>query len=231
MQRLTTILLTLVLAAGLAATRPASALAEGGDNAAVAVNTKDGSSLFKFAFAIRRVGGDVVDQTNAAVAYASCDTCQTVAIAIEIVLVTGYPSTVTPTNLALAVNYQCTLCVTVADAYQFVISTGGPVHFTAEGNREIARIRHEIRELGKQNLSVAELQARLDDLIGQLKQVLATQLVPAGQSGEEHGDESDTTESTTTTAPTTNAPTTSESTTTNESTTITTTEPTTTTTG
>src|SRR4051794_19486896 len=77
---------------------PASAYASGGagDNSAVAVNTKDGSSVFKFAFSVAKVVGDTVSNTNAAVAYASCDACRTTAIAIQIVIVEGDPSTYTP---------------------------------------------------------------------------------------------------------------------------------------
>ena len=47
--------------------------ASGGDNTAVAVNTRDGSSVYRFSFKILRVSGDVVDNGNAAVAAASTD--------------------------------------------------------------------------------------------------------------------------------------------------------------
>jgi len=53
------------------------------DNAAIAVNTEDDSSVFEFAFDIRRVMNGIVDQTNVAVAYSSCENCKTVAIAIR----------------------------------------------------------------------------------------------------------------------------------------------------
>src|SRR3954468_13406266 len=93
-------LFALAIPVGLA---PAAALAQ--DNSAVAINTKDDSSLFKLAFSIKEVGGEVVDQTNAAVAYASCKECQTVAIAIQVLIVTTEsPDVLTPTNLAVAVN-------------------------------------------------------------------------------------------------------------------------------
>jgi putative peptide zinc metalloprotease protein len=124
MRRLSLFLVSLLLAAALAGVSPAAAWAEesddGGsaDNAAVAINTKDGKSIFDFAFSIRRVAGDVVDETNAAVAYNECEECRAVAVAIQIVLVVGHPSVVTPTNLAVAVNYQCTLCESLAMAYQ-----------------------------------------------------------------------------------------------------------------
>jgi putative peptide zinc metalloprotease protein len=182
MKRLTTILAALALALGLAVGAPASAHA---DNAAIAVNTKDGSSVFKFAFAIRHVMSDVVDETNAAVSYASCTDCTTTAIAIEIVLVNGSPSTFTPTNMAMAINYQCNLCNTFAAAYQFVIQGTGPMHFTHDALKTMAEIRKQIRELQDQNLSPFELQAALDPLIAQLKDVLANGLVSGPPPGEE----------------------------------------------
>ena len=93
-KRLLLVLVGLIALAALAAAPPASAQ----DNSAVAVNTKDGTNLFKFAFDIRRVMGDVVENQNAAVAYANCEDCQTVAVAIQIVLVFSDPSVVTPEN-------------------------------------------------------------------------------------------------------------------------------------
>jgi putative peptide zinc metalloprotease protein len=136
MRRLTTLLLAAFVAVGLAAAKPGTAHAgdrcgdldvNPGANCAVAVNTTDGASIFKLAFAIRHVAGDVVDQQNVAVAYSSCTDCRTVAIAIEIVLVDGSPSTVTPENVAVSLNENCSLCTSFAAAYQFVVGTGEPM--------------------------------------------------------------------------------------------------------
>jgi putative peptide zinc metalloprotease protein len=195
----------LAAAVGLAAVRPDAALAEGGDTAAVAVNTKDGSSIFKLAFAIKRVAGDVVDTSNAAVAFASCSNCQTVAISIQVVLITGDPSVVTPQNLAIAINQNCTACQTLASAFQFVLTTDGEVHFTPEGNKAIAEIRHELRELRKSGLTIVQIQARVEELMTRLVQVVNNELVAAGKSGESPGSKTDTTP--TETAPTETTPT------------------------
>jgi putative peptide zinc metalloprotease protein len=186
MRRLTTILAALALALGVAAGTPASAQA---DNTAIAINTKDGSSVFKFAFAIRQVMGDVVDETNSAVAYASCTDCSTTAIAIEIVLVGGSPSTFTPTNQAIAINYLCNLCNTFAAAYQFVIQGAGPMHFTHDALTTMARIRKQIRELQDQDLSPFELRAALDPLIDQLKSVLVTGLMSGPPAADQNDDQ------------------------------------------
>jgi putative peptide zinc metalloprotease protein len=182
--RLTTILAALAVALGLAIGAPAAAQA---DNSAIAINTKDGSSVFKFAFAIRHVAGDVVDETNTAVAYSQCTDCRTTAIAIEIVLVSGSPSTYAPVNQAVAVNYQCTLCNTFAAAYQFVVQGSGPMHFTHDAMWQLKKIRKAIRGLEDQQLDPFQLQAALDPLIQQLQDVLATGLV----SGPVDGDEND----------------------------------------
>jgi putative peptide zinc metalloprotease protein len=117
------------------------------------------------------------------VAFSSCTDCSSTAIAIEVVLITGDASIVTPTNLALAYNFECQSCISIAEAYQFVFSTGGQVHFTAEGNQELAQIRRDLEALRKQDLTPDELQARLEDIATRLIRVLRTQMVPAGNSG------------------------------------------------
>jgi putative peptide zinc metalloprotease protein len=205
-RRLLTIALAAVFALGLSTGSPTSAYA--GDNAAIAVNTKDGTTVFKIAFAIRHVMGDVVDQTNGAVAYSSCTDCASVAIAFEIVLVEGNPSTATPTNVAIAFNENCDTCVAVAEAYQFVLGTGGLVHFDAEGNRVLSEIRRELHSLRKEDLTLEQLQAKLDDIAARIADVLSNHLVPAARRQTEP--ETATTATTTTTTPetTTTAPTT-----------------------
>jgi putative peptide zinc metalloprotease protein len=224
-RRVLVFLVAALLSAGYSTARPHLAQA---DNAAIAVNTKDGSTVFKVAFAIRHVMGDVVDETNAAVAYNSCNDCAAVAIAFEIVLVEGSPSVVTPQNVAIAFNENCTTCVAVAEAYQFVLGGGtGPVHFDAEGNKILADLRKQLHSLKKEDLTLAELQARLDAMAAQIADVLANHLVPAGPGKKKPDEETTTsTPTTTTTTPTTTTTvptTTAETTTTTPTTTSTTT--------
>jgi putative peptide zinc metalloprotease protein len=155
--------------------------AEAGDNAAVAVNLRDGSSKFQLAFKITRVNGDVVDSSNAAVAAASCSDCQTVAVALQAVLIFSDASVITPTNFAFAFNLDCERCYTLATAYQFV-STTGIVRFTADGNRRIAEIRRQLQALRSAELSIEEIQARVDVLAGQLLDVMRTEIVSPGRA-------------------------------------------------
>jgi putative peptide zinc metalloprotease protein len=175
------LLLGALAAGALGAFLPSPAAAQ--DSAAVAVNTRDESSIFRLAFNIRRVTGDVVDQTNAAVAYASCNECRTVAISFQVLLVQSDASIVSPENLALTINQDCTLCDTFAAAYQIVLGDGTRLRFTAEGSLAIAQIRRDLQALRDQNLSDDDLNAQLDAIYGRLKGVLDTQLVGVGEPG------------------------------------------------
>ena len=183
MRRLIPILLAGILTVTIGAATPAGAHEGGLRNTAVAINTKDGASRFRLAFAIHSAAGRVVTPSNLALAYARCASCRTVAIAFQVVLVTHDPTDLSPTNLALATNDHCQSCDTLASAYQFVILTGGPVRFTERGQRQIATIKRQLSALDRPGLSAQEIGARVDALAGRLQLVLDTQLVARRHSG------------------------------------------------
>ena len=160
-----------------ALTCPQAAPAGGDDNAAVAINQKEGGSRFRFAWSLQSVRGDVVDQHNTAYADSQCEHCETTAIAFQVVLVMGTPSTVTPQNLAIAYNHDCSFCSTLASAYQFVVGRGYPVRLTADGHQALERIRHGLEQLKSSDLGIVDLQARIDAYADQVRSVLATELV------------------------------------------------------
>lgn len=178
------------------------------DNAAVAINTKDGSDLFRFAFSIVRITGDVAAPTNTAIAYASCKECQTVAIAIQIVLIEGSPSTYTPQNVAIAVNDTCSHCDTLATAYQYVFQSGGPMTLTEEGWQQLREVLRSIRQLKSSGLTGPEIQARVDTYAKQIYQIFSTQLVPMQQDEGQHQQDQNVTSTSTLTTPSTTTSTT-----------------------
>jgi len=179
-KRFTTIaglLAAAVLAASIAIAAPPRADASGGDDVVAAVNTKDGRFLYRVRLSIKRVTGDVVDNANVAAAAASCDSCETVAVSIQGLLLFSDPSVFTPTNFALAANVGCSFCDTLASAYQFAIQAGRPVHLTADGNRDVAQIRHQLEAIRHEGLTIFEIQAQVDALAQQLLGVLLTEVV------------------------------------------------------
>ena len=189
MRKLTRIILLAAVLLSFAAA-PAPALAA--DDAAVAVNLRDGAEIIRFSFNIRQTLSEVVDNSNAAVAFASCEDCRTIALSIQVILVLSDPDVVTPENLALAINQGCTSCETLASAYQFVLGTGGLVRFTAEGRQRLAALRKELLELIRSGLPIAELQAKLDELMDELRDILENELVPVDTQGTESQNATDT---------------------------------------
>lgn len=186
MSRSLRILLLAALIVLLTAAQPAVAQDRGaGDQEAVAENDRDGASLFELAFSVRRVMDDTIDQTNAAVATGECDACRTVAISVQILIVSGAPDTVEPTNVAVALNEECPSCATFAGAYQFVVGGGENVRLTGQGRRQVAEVRRAFRELDDDEIPIEEVRRRADELAQRLREVLARELTSSGrpQSG------------------------------------------------
>jgi putative peptide zinc metalloprotease protein len=213
MKRLTCVLLAALVAITLGVGRATPAHAQ--DNTAIAINTKDGTDIFKLAFKIARVNQDIVDQSNAAVAFNSCEDCQSIAIAFQIVLIFSDPAVVSSENLALALNYECDTCIAFASAYQWLLTTDGPVHLTAGGNQRIAELRKRLHDLANADLTIDQLRAELDEIRDEVADILATELVPAGkQENPPPPPPQTTTAATTTTPASTTEPTTTEGSTT-----------------
>ena len=188
MRRLRTRLLTVMftlLALGISA-GVSGAANSAHDNFAYAANTQSGSYVYEFAFSLRRSGA-VVDETNTAIAYSHCESCRTVAIAIQVVLVMPKPKAVRPQNLALALNDTCTLCETLATAHQFVIGRGKPVRLSDAGKARIAEIRRQFEELRTtgDELTFDQVRARITALVAELRDVLANEVNPVGERLEE----------------------------------------------
>jgi putative peptide zinc metalloprotease protein len=146
-------------------------------NRAEAVNTTDGSLLFLLAFDLQGVLEGPVNNMNIARAWASCDGCRTIVIAVQIVFVMADINDVVPLNFAEALNYECTGCETLAYARQFILSTGGEVRLTAEAKRRIDEIERALDALRHSTASLLEIRAEIDRLMADLEEVLVGGLV------------------------------------------------------
>jgi hypothetical protein len=158
----------------------ASTTSGGDDNVAVAVNTKDSSEVYALRLKVVMTSADVVDPANAAVAVSSCTDCQTVAIALEGVLISGNATVIAPVNLALALNEGCSGCETLAYAYQSVRSFDGRVRLTGEGRRGIAMLRQQLNGLRTAGLDLQQLRAEADRIAGDFAALLASEVLPVG---------------------------------------------------
>lgn len=152
----------------------------GVNNEVVVLNQTDGLFRNRAGFGTARVVGDTVDNQNSAAAYSECTDCRTVAVAVQIVLVQSNANTITPNNIALALNYGCQSCETFAGAYQYVLSTDGLVRFSSEGESRMAAIQDQIRQTAALDIPFPELDARLGELVDQLWAVVDEELISLG---------------------------------------------------
>ena len=115
------------------------------------------------------------------------------AISFQVVLAGGDPDTVTPTNVAVALNEQCTTCLTAAFAYQFVVAGEGRLRLTRDGERRLARLRRDLRRLEDVDLTIEQLKAELDAAADEIRDVLATEVIrdPRRREDEDEDEERD----------------------------------------
>jgi putative peptide zinc metalloprotease protein len=158
------------------AAQPESSAAQQQNRARV-INTTDGSWAFQLAFDFQLVNAGRVEHMNIAQAYASCYACRTIAIAVQVVLITADLVYVVPVNFAEAINYECTGCETLAYAQQLVLSTGGDVRLTADARRRTAEIERALEALQHSDASIGEIHAEIDRLMAELTEVVLTGLV------------------------------------------------------
>ncbi|HET6651854.1 MAG TPA: hypothetical protein VFH10_04365, partial [Nocardioides sp.] len=148
---------------------------EPGDNQALAENTTDGTVQYDVALAMVWVeGGEDALNTNEAYAFASCNTCASVAIAFQVVMVIGDNDVAVPQNLSGAVNYNCVNCLTYALAQQLFITLDGPL--SEEARAQLDEIWAQIAAFGQTitGIPLDQIDDKLDEFQQQILDVIET---------------------------------------------------------
>ncbi|GAB6986749.1 hypothetical protein [Nocardioides pyridinolyticus] len=144
-----------------------------GDNQALAVNTTDDSVTYDVAFAlVWEDGTGTVNNTNEAYALASCENCAAVAIAFQVVLVTGETDVAVPENLAVSVTSDCVGCLTYALAVQLFVTLDGPLGDDAMA--ALDQLWQEILAFGAdlENVPLDEIQDQLSEYEEQILAII-----------------------------------------------------------
>jgi putative peptide zinc metalloprotease protein len=94
-----------------------------GGTQALAENTTNGGVTYDVAYSLITIsGGAPVTNTNSAYALAHCQSCTTVAVSFQVILIVGHSKDIAPINAAGSLNYNCPACVTTAIADQLVVT-------------------------------------------------------------------------------------------------------------
>ena len=184
--------------------RPASTAATGGggaNNMVIVHNPTGGDLQVRGSVQINHVLGPTVGNVNCAAALSGapgapspnvttlmCVGCQTVAVALQIDLISRSATRITPLNVAKAQNVLCDMCATVAIAMQYVIQVDDPAQVPPDAAALVGSMDDQLRELQtSRTLTPDEAAARIIAVRDQF-QTLATSLTfqrsdaPAGLS-------------------------------------------------
>jgi hypothetical protein len=171
---------------------PASAAATGGggaNNIVIVHNPTGGDLQVRGSVQINHVLGPTVGNVNCAAALSGaprapnpnvttvmCVGCQTVAVALQINLISRSATRVTPTNVAHAQNSRCNMCATVALAMQYVIQVDDPAQIPPDAAALVSSMDDEFQQLQTSHtLTPDEAAARIIAVRDQF-QTLATSL-------------------------------------------------------
>jgi putative peptide zinc metalloprotease protein len=194
MTKLKLLLLSLLAALAIAGVAHAATFSSSKTNAAraEALTTPD-ASVFDLALGYRENDTDLVDEANSAFAHSTCDGCRTVAIAFQVVIVQSRPSTVTPENVALAVNEECNSCSSLAIAHQFVVGKGEPARITSRGRKQLLAVGDDLLRIERsyKDLTDAEIESRADADAAKVRSILSTELVAVHDGGDKPDFEDD----------------------------------------
>jgi hypothetical protein len=90
-------------------------------NQVIADNSEDKRFLGRSSIKFRKLKSNDIAPVNIAFAQGKCTDCQTIAVAVQVIVYKRGATNIQPQNVALAANVGCTRCVTIARAIQYVI--------------------------------------------------------------------------------------------------------------
>jgi len=131
-------------------------------------NRVDGRLTTRGQVQLNRIPGPTVGPANVASANTSCVDCQSLAVALQINLISRTASSITPENAATAANVGCTRCYTVARALQYVIQVDDPTQVPPEVSRLIQTMNQELTEIqADPAIGLDEAEARINAVLAQ----------------------------------------------------------------
>jgi hypothetical protein len=129
-------------------------------------------------------GGQAATSANIASAVSTdCTGCRAVAVAFQVIILTGSPNVVTPANAAVAANGNCTNCDSFAFAYQDVVSTAGPATLSPAGIAALQGIQLRADAIAQSGEPDAQMDAELRTLALEFKADVEQNLVLHGAVG------------------------------------------------
>jgi hypothetical protein len=125
-------------------------------NQVMADNSENNRFLARSSIKFRKLKTNDIVPVNIAFAQGRCTDCQTIAVAVQVIVYKRGATNVQPQNVALAANVGCTRCVTIARAIQYVIPVDDLDNVPDNVKRLVHRLDQELHKF-EQVRSIDEL--------------------------------------------------------------------------
>jgi hypothetical protein len=145
----------------------------GGKNIVQIQNRTDGSLRVDGRVDLSVAPGPNIAPVNMATALSSCKNCQTLAMALQVVMISSHTQYARPQNSAVAVNFACSGCTTIAVAYQYALTVDDPTQVPDSARRLVAQMKSELAGVqGTPGITLAQAEARFNAVIAQYQELI-----------------------------------------------------------
>lgn len=149
----------------------------------IADNSTAGTVVARSGVQAARGGAQSASPTNLAQASShDCTGCQSLAAALQVVLIPQGANVVAPENVALATNVNCSHCGAFAYAYQYVVTVSKNTALDHDAHAAINQLRAEADQDVRAGLPYPELDSKLTQLSQRLRTIVDEGLNDQGVS-------------------------------------------------
>ena len=145
--------------------------AGGGANIVQVINHADSHFRMDGQVKLNQIPGPNAGPKNEAFAYSSCTNCDTMAVALEINLISSRARNIQPLNEAVALNYQCTNCVTYARAIQYDIQVADPTQVPSDVRELMRQMNATMNHIKTSDESFMQALAEVNAVIGEFNEL------------------------------------------------------------
>ena len=145
--------------------------AGGGANIVEVINHADSHFRMDGKVKLNQIPGPNAGPKNEAFAYSSCTNCDTMAVALEINLISTSARNIQPLNEVVSVNYQCNHCVTYGRAIQYTIQVADPTQVPSDVQELMRQMNATMTHIKTSGETFTQALSEVNAVIGEFNEL------------------------------------------------------------
>ena len=145
--------------------------AGGGANIVQVINHADSHFRMDGKVKLNQIPGPNAGPKNEAFAYSSCTNCDTMAVALEINLISTSARNIQPLNEVVALNYHCANCMTYAWAIQYTIQVADPAQVPSDVQELMRQMNATMTHIKTSGETLTQALSEVNAVIGEFNEL------------------------------------------------------------